>query len=950
MSMTKAVSLLLTIVLLVAATATRAAAQEKLTNAALLKNGGTITHEKLGPDAGNDAKSSPEASADGNMRSRHVIWGAPHAFHIELVQKMPVKEVNFVCTNYNNEISPKDIVIILPDGTEIQHQLEVLRPKGRDVPRQTVAIGKEIDRLTVKILSNHQGAPKPDGKFVNWGGIGEIEVMTTADMQKIMDVQQYNADMPSYIEGGRVRSDYADVKVTMPEVIPMGTYPGIFLTKAEFDALHEKIKNSKDEQTQQMYKAILGAAEEWKDKKVEFPDPNVPAQLKDRNDAPAQAHDNLSKTAGRIAYAYILTGNEAYAAKVREILVGYAKLYPNDYKEHKGVNGSDTSKVMAQRLSEAMWLLPLIQAYDIIHDADCMTEADHKLIQEDLIRTAITFINSKRPAASEVAALDKSNPEWRTATPTKAGRGVGNWLLFYYAAFIHGGIVMQDQDWIDLGAHKLKQTLVNGIGEDGMWGEGAIGYHLFGRHAMTASLEALARKGIDVYSLDNFRPKNLWDSPLKYAYPDGTSPGINDSGRSPVASGWQSMSYDFAYLRYNDANYGGIVNTSPTQLFQSSAHYFPSVIYEKQPVKPLEGLGSVIFDSLGYAIMRGNDGGDQTFLLLKYGPHGGVHGHPDKLNLILFADGDELAGEPQGYRYEDRRHSEWTRPTVAHWTIGVDQKSQLPSTGRMVAYQDAGDIKVMRGQSAGSIPGVGLDRTVVQMPGYFLDVFHAWGQAKRTIDLPLGFRGNLDALQGKDDQLKPMSDSAPGYKHIRAFEVKQDGTWTGTWQREAVSAEEASENEDVRRAHPANKVTVMVLAEPGTSFFIGKTVDERDRVVVRRIGKETTFATVIDPYKATDAVKSAEAIKVDGPVGGYGVKISRADGGTDLVIVRYDTQEGGRPAEASKFDGGSTDALVTVVRLDKDGKVLRMGMVGGTEASYGQTKLTSAEPGIAWTK
>ena len=31
--------------------------------------------------------------------------------------------------------------------------------------------------------------------------------------------------------------------------------------------------------------------------------------------------------------------------------MGYAKLYPNDYEEHKGVNANDTSKVMAQRLS-----------------------------------------------------------------------------------------------------------------------------------------------------------------------------------------------------------------------------------------------------------------------------------------------------------------------------------------------------------------------------------------------------------------------------------------------------------------------------------------------------------------------------------------------------------------------------------------------------------------------
>ncbi len=81
--------------------------------------------------------------------------------------------------------------------------------------------------------------------------------------------------------------------------------------------------------------------------------------------------------------AYRITGEAQYAGRAKEVLVGYSRRYPTEYKEHKGVNSSDTSKVMAQRLSEAMWLLPLLQSYDHVADADCLKYMIENGIGED---------------------------------------------------------------------------------------------------------------------------------------------------------------------------------------------------------------------------------------------------------------------------------------------------------------------------------------------------------------------------------------------------------------------------------------------------------------------------------------------------------------------------------------------------------------------------------------
>ena len=208
------------------------------------------------------------------------------------------------------------------------------------------------------------------------------------------------------------------------------------------------------------------------------------------------------------------------------------------------------------------------------------------------------------------------------------------------------------------------------------------------------------------------------------------------------------------------------------------------------------------------------------------GPNSGPHDHPDKLNLLIYADGDELAGEPRFYRYEDPRHDDWTLPTVAHFTVSVDETSQLHTSGKLLGFCDAGAVKVVRGVCDTAYPGVGLDRTVVQMPGYIADIFRAYSPHQHTYDYPLCFRGEVDVLKGVDEgNLRAMAESRPGYKHIRAMPaLSVTGNWTGTWTRATADRT------------PANRVKVTMLEAAGMQVIAGKDVDQRDRVLIRQRG------------------------------------------------------------------------------------------------------------------
>src|SRR5699024_5867506 len=82
----------------------------------------------------------------------------------------------------------------------------------------------------------------------------------------------------------------------------------------------------------------------------------------------------------------------------------------------------------------------------------------------------------------------------------------------------------------------------------------------------------------------------------------------------------------------------------------------------------------------GYAILR-DDGPQGRWLMLKYGPHGGGHGHPDKLQLEWNAHGVRLAPDAGSPAYTSPLQGPWFRQTLAHNCVVINGESQPPTTG-----------------------------------------------------------------------------------------------------------------------------------------------------------------------------------------------------------------------------------------------------------------------------
>jgi hypothetical protein len=105
---------------------------------------------------------------------------------------------------------------------------------------------------------------------------------------------------------------------------------------------------------------------------------------------------------------------------------------------------------------------------------------------------------------------------------------------------------------------------------------------------------------------------------------------------------------------------------------------------------------------------------------MKFGPHGGAHGHFDKLNFVMYSHGQMLAVDPGTHPYGIPIHREWDSMTIAHNTISVDQQRQTATTGKLLDWQVGEDWVAVRAAAGDVYPAARLQRTILLTSNYVL--------------------------------------------------------------------------------------------------------------------------------------------------------------------------------------------------------------------------------------
>ena len=228
-----------------------------------------------------------------------------------------------------------------------------------------------------------------------------------------------------------------------------------------------------------------------------------------------------------------------------------------------------------------------------------------------------------------------------------------------------------------------------------------------------------------------------------------------------------------------------------------------------------------------------------NFIALDYGEHGGGHGHPDKLNYVLYAHNQLIAEDPGCIAYGNPAHGGWYRQTVSHNTLVVDGKSQAPATGHCLAFASMPDAALCVAEAGPIYKGVKAYRAVAMIGDYVFDMLWADSAAEHQYEYAFHARGTLAAAQEGAATDEPQGD---GYKWAKDWKLLktapvQDFVWTQEKVKLALSLKQLPEGGETRTAvgmgNPATVKPPFVLSRIngksalfGGAFQIGTPSDE----------------------------------------------------------------------------------------------------------------------------
>ena len=473
--------------------------------------------------------------------------------------------------------------------------------------------------------------------------------------------------------------------------------------------------------------------------------------------------DNI-RTAGLV---FAFTGERRYAEWARDRLLDYADIYPG-----LPLTRGRCKVYSASSLQEAMWVVIIAEAYDLVADSGVFTPEQKRHVENDLLRVSTVCFK-----------IDdfKNDPRIQDLHYR-----CYNFQAWHLAAVGLVGLALRDPALIDYAVNSpygFRHLVAHDIRDDGIFWERSIGYHQFVIEALIPLTEAMLHCGVDLYHLEmaplhdhnedahyvtetSTQPKSfrlMFVAPFYLVFPNLSFIAMGDSDTGPLHADWRDL---VAYQRYHAPELAWLLERdvplsgerAPGQshpdwhwLIYDAPQLEAGHVPERSPVFWRDGSfantgvyrnGCSLFPSTGLAVLRQQAGDitahpDSTAAALSYGPYGGGHGHPDKLSLVLYADGRQWIPLYGSMPYETHWKAEWSAQTVSHNTVVAGGISQRPTRERDVMWptdnsEDRVEGKLERFDAAkkrvsascdSAYPGLTLRRTVQLSGNCVVDVF-----------------------------------------------------------------------------------------------------------------------------------------------------------------------------------------------------------------------------------
>jgi len=477
---------------------------------------------------------------------------------------------------------------------------------------------------------------------------------------------------------------------------------------------------------------------------------------------------------------YRLTGDKVYADYARDLLLGYAKLYPG-LGAHPQGRGQIPGRLFWQTLNDSVWLVSAVQGYDAIRDS--LSAADRKTIDDNVFRPMADFLSG---------------------TPENFDK-IHNHATWAVAAVGMTGYVLRDPTYVDKALKGSKRDDSAGFlkqvdqlfSPDGYYEEGPY-YQRYALAPFILFANAIERNdphqgifkrrdGVLLKAVDAL----VQSSYGGYFFP--INDAILDKGldTEELVAG-----IDIAYARTTDARLLSVAKAQKRVLLSPEGLQVAQALAQDKAT-PFAFVPTLLRDgpdgtegALAILRMGGEDG---QALVMKNTKQGMGHGHFDKLNWLFYDNGQRVVTDYGAARFLNieakaggiylPENNSWARQTIAHNTLVVNEQSHfggdwkkgqpLAPTPLLFATRDDTQIASARMDSA--YDGVSFTRTQLLLAHpslgepVVLDLLRVTGSKAARYDLPLHFNGHIMDVGFKSQSAvtsRPVLGKANGYQHV----------------------------------------------------------------------------------------------------------------------------------------------------------------------------------------
>ncbi|MFF1586615.1 heparinase II/III family protein [Streptomyces sp. NPDC058286] len=384
--------------------------------------------------------------------------------------------------------------------------------------------------------------------------------------------------------------------------------------------------------------------------------------------------------------AWTVLSHQAWARRIRVLaergedteavagLVEYASLYA----ELAGRHHDDAQpwmlrgRLFHQALTDAIWAVNIGHATWTLAARGTVGLTAVLPLLDELERAAL----DARDVLAARGDLASNYTTWLTAAGIVTGRA---------AAAVRGVPWDGAKQWLE-GPHGLYAHLRACVADDGWEWEGSTYYHGF---VLRAAL--LALRGTDPSALPGdvaARLAGMVDVLAAIATDGGVLPALHDGPylRDPLSLEWLelcALARQFTPAPRLDA----VAARARADLAGADdgldrlldGWFTGSPLPERSAPAPV-----TVFGEVGYAVVRAAG----VHAVLDFGPHGGSHGHRDKLSLYLYGVTAPWQPDPGQVPYAHEEFRDLYASTAAHPSFRVDGAEQAECAGRLLNADD----------------------------------------------------------------------------------------------------------------------------------------------------------------------------------------------------------------------------------------------------------------------